>query len=155
MKEEIKVREYSDMVYRIAYSMTKKKSDAEDIFQEVFIKFFQNIDKMNDSEHEKRWLIRVTINECKMLYRKKGIRNEIELDENICEPYNYEYKASIHSYIKKLSDKYEIVIYLYYFEGYKIDEIAKILKTTQGTIKSRISRARKQLKDIMGVDLDE
>lgn len=155
MEVENKIREYSNLVYRIAYSMTKKKTDAEDIYQEVFIKFFKNIKKLKDQQHEKRWLIRVTMNECNMLYRKKSVRNEVELDENTCAPYNNEYQTSIHSYIKKLPYKYEIVIYLYYFEGYKIEEIAKILKTTSGTIKSRLSRAKKQLKEMMGEDFDE
>lgn len=155
MEVETKIREYSDLVYRIAYTMTNRKSDAEDIFQEVFIKFYKNIDKMKDVEHEKRWLIRVTINDCNMLYRKNQTRNEIELDENICKPCNDEYKVSIQSYIKKLPHKYETVIYLYYFEGYKINEIAKILRTTSGTIKSRLSRAKIQLKNIMGDDLNE
>lgn len=155
MEAENKIREYSNLVYRIAYSMTKKKTDAEDIYQEVFIKLFKNIKKLKDTEHEKKWLIRVTINECNMLYRKKNVRNEIELDENICEPYNDEYQTSIHSYIKKLPCKYGTVIYLYYFEGYKIEEIAKILKTTSGTIKSRLSRAKAQLKNMMGDEFDE
>lgn len=155
MEVENKIKQYSDIVYRIAYTMTNRKSDAEDIFQEVFIKFYKNIDKMKDDEHEKRWLIRVTTNECNMLYRKNKTRNEIELNENICEPCSDEYKIPVHSYIKKLTPKYQIVIYLYYFEGYKIAEIARILKTTSGTIKSRLSRAKQQLKNIMGDDLSE
>lgn len=155
MEVENKIREYSDIVYRIAYTMTHKKSDAEDIFQEVFIKFCKNINKFKDIDHEKKWLIRVTINECNMLYRKNKIKNETELDENICKPCNDDYKISVHTYIKKLTPKYQTVIYLYYFEGYKINEIAKILKTTSGTIKSRLSRAKQQLKNIMGDDLSE
>lgn len=155
MEVENKIREYSNLVYRIAYSMTKKKTDAEDIYQEVFIKFFKNIEKLKNEEHEKNWLIRVTINECNMLYRKNKVRNESELDENICEPYNDEYETSIHSYVKKLPHKYRIVIYLHYFEGYKIEEIANILKSTSGTIKSRLSRAKTQLKTMIGEDFYE
>lgn len=155
MDIENKIREYSDLVYRIAYSMTKTKVDAEDIYQDVFIKFFNNVNKLNDKEHEKRWLIRVTMNECNMLYRKKNVRNEVEIDENICQPCSNDYFVSIHSYVKKLPLKYQMVIYLYYFEGYKIEEISRILKTTSGTVKTRLSRAKLKLKEMIGDDFDE
>lgn len=155
MEIENKIREYSNLVYRIAYQMTSKKEEIDDIYQEVFIKFYKNIEKFKNQEHEKRWLIRVTTNECNMYYRKLNIRKETELDENISSTNIETNKNSILSYVKKLDSKYRIVIYLYYYEGYKINEIAKILKTTSGTIKSRISRAKKQLKTIMGDDFNE
>ena len=155
MNIEKKILDHSDMVYRIAYSMTKKKTDAEDIYQNVFIKFFQNIDKFDDLEHEKRWLIRVTVNECNMLFRKSFFKKEVELDENICIPCNDSYDISVYSYVKQLPSKYRIVIYLHYYEGYKVEEIASILKSSVGTIKSQLSRARSMLKDIMKEDFDD
>lgn len=155
MNIEEKIREYSDLVYRIAYSMTNKSCDTEDIYQDVFVKFYKNIDKFKDKEHEKRWLIRVTINECNMLYRKKNIRSEVELDENVCEPVNGDYKESVTSYVKKLPIKYQSVIHLHYFEGYKVEEIANILKTTTGTVKTRLMRARTKLKEMIGDDFFE
>ena len=143
------------MVYKIAYSMTKTRSDAEDIYQEVFIKLFENKKEFENDEHEKAWLIRVTVNCCKMLYRKAMFRKETALDENIDIGYLPNEEDEVYSYVKQLPRKYSIVIYLFYYEEYKINEIAKILKTTEGTIKSQLSRARNLLKDKMKGDFED
>lgn len=147
MNIEEKIRKYSDMIYKIAFSMTKTKDDADDIFQEVVIKFYQNEEKLENEEYEKAWLIRVTINFCKMLYRKNKNRREDVLDENIqcLDPE----QDDTFIYVKKLPEKYKIVIYLFYYEGYKINEIAKILKVREGTVKSQLARAREMLKTVM------
>ncbi len=150
---EEKIELYSDMVYRIAYSMTSKKADAEDVYQEVFMKLYNNQKEFESQEHEKAWIIRVTVNECKMIHRKSLFRKEVELDENI--GYQNEKDDYVFSCVKKLPEKYRIVIYMHYYEGYKVEEIAKILKSTTGTVKSQLSRSRAMLKDIMGGDLDE
>ena len=150
---EEKINKYSDMVYRIAYSMTSKKADTEDIYQEVFMKLYNNQKEFDSEEHEKAWIIRVTINECKMLHRKSMFRKEVELDENI--GYQDNQDDYVFQCVKKLPEKYRAVIYMHYYEGYKVEEIAKILKSTPGTVKSQLSRSRAMLKDIMGGDLDE
>lgn len=150
---EEKIRLYSDMVYRIAYSMTNRKVDAEDVYQEVFMKFYNNQKEFESSEHEKAWLIRVTVNECKMIHRKTLFRKEVELDENV----GYQNKDDdyVFSCVKKLPEKYRIVVYMHYYEGYKVEEIAKILNSTTGTVKSQLSRSRNMLKDLIGGDFDE
>ena len=153
MNIEEKVLKYSDMVYRIAYSMTNKQSDAEDIYQEVFIKLFEKDIKFVDEEHEKAWIIRVTINQCKMLRRKSIFKKEVSLDDNIdYETTNEEYHVL--EYVKKLPIKYNTVVYLYYYEGYQINEIAGILDTTEGTVKSQLSRARNLLKEMLKGEFD-
>lgn len=148
MEVENIVIKYSDTVYKIAYSMTRSRSDADDIFQDVFMKYFEKNIEFENEEYEKAWLIRVTINMCKMLYRKKSIRKEEELDENMNISTNNDDK-SVLEYVRKLPIKYHSVIYLHYYEGYQVNEIAKMLKTTSGTIKSRLSRARKLLQKNM------
>ena len=147
MEIEEKIRKYSNTVYRVAYSILKNETDAEDIFQETFIKFYKNIEKMKNEEYEKAWLIRVTINNCNMLLRKKKIRKEDEITEEI--PDTYEEKEDILKLVNNLPAKYRLVIYLYYYEGYKISEISKILKESEGTIKSRLSRAREYLEKMV------
>lgn len=147
MNIEEKIRKYSNMIYKIAFSMTKTKDDADDIYQEVVIKYYQNESNLQNEEHEKAWLIRVTINYCKMFYRKNKNRREEILDENI-QSLDPE-QDDTYMYVKKLPEKYRIVIYLFYYEGYKINEIAKILKTHEGTVKSQLSRAREMLKELM------
>lgn len=103
---EEKIRMYSDMVYRIAYSMTNRKADAEDIYQEVFMKLYNNKKQFESNEHEKAWIIRVTFNECKMIHRKNLFRKEVELDENI--GYKDEKDDYVFSCVKKLPEKYRI-----------------------------------------------
>ncbi len=147
MEIEEKIKKYSNMVYRVAYSILKNETDAEDIFQETFIKFYKNIEQMKNEEHEKAWLIRVTINNCNMLLRKKKIRKEDEITEEI--PDIHEEKEDILEVVNKLPAKYRLVIYLYYYEGYKISEISKILNDSEGTIKSRLSRAREYLEKMV------
>ncbi len=153
MSIEEKVIKYSDMVYKIAYTMTSRKSDADDIYQEVFIKLFEKNIDFDSEEHEKAWIIRVTINCCKMLKRKSFFKREVRLDDNIDYPFK-EDRFEVLEYVKKLPIKYNTVIYLFYYEGYQINEIARILETSEGTVKSQLSRARKMLKESMKGDFD-
>ena len=141
---EAKIKEHSNMVYKIAFLMLKNKEDSEEVYQETFIKLYENFRKMKNDEHMKHWLIRVTINNCKMLLRKRKRENLTELDENI----SFEDNSNITSIdaVKKLPEKYRIVIYLYYYEQYKVHDMCKILKLSEGTIKSQLSRAREILK---------
>lgn len=149
---EAKIKEHSNMVYKIAFLMLKNKEDAEEIYQETFIKLYENFKKMKNDEHMKHWLIRVTINNCKMLLRKRKRENLTELDENI----SFEDNSNITSIeaVKKLPEKYRIVIYLYYYEQYKVHEMSKILKISEGTIKSQLSRAREILKNELKEEYD-
>ncbi len=138
------IQTYSKLVYRIAFIMLNDKSDADDIFQEVFIKLYKQNNNFTNEEHKKAWLIKVTTNECRSLLRKSWFKNRNELDENIISP---EVEGREVFYIvEELAEKYRIVILLYYYERYKENEIAQILNLSEGTIKSRLHRARELLK---------
>ena len=132
--------------------MLKNQEDAEEVYQETFIKLYENFKKMKNDEHMKHWLIRVTINNCKMLMRKRKRENIVELDENISAEDNHN-SDSIEA-VKKLPEKYRIVIYLFYYEQYKVSEMSKILKISEGTIKSQLSRARDMLKNELKEEFD-
>lgn len=149
---EEKIKEHSNMVYKIAFLMLKNQEDAEEVYQETFIKLYENFKKMKNDEHMKHWLIRVTINNCKMLMRKRKRENIVELDENISAEDNHN-SDSIEA-VKKLPEKYRIVIYLFYYEQYKVSEMSKILKISEGTIKSQLSRARDMLKNELKEEFD-
>ena len=142
---EIKIQKYSNMIYRLALSMLKNRDDSEDVYQEVIIKFCKHYEELNDEEYEKAWLIRVTINQCKSLLRLSWFKNRDELDENI--PHLDKVKDDVYYAVSELPLKYRTVIYLFYYEGYKISEIAKILNEKESTIKSQLSRARAMLKN--------
>ena len=140
------VRKYADLVYRVALTMLKNKDDAEDIFQEVFMKICtENMSFMNE-EHEKAWLIRVTKNKCLDFLKRSCNKNREELDENLVkeESNNNQYVVEE---VMKLPEKYRIIIYLFYFEGYKITEISQILEINESTIKSQLVKARDLLKE--------
>jgi RNA polymerase sigma-70 factor (ECF subfamily) len=146
------VETYSDMIMRIAYQNCFNKSDSEDIVQEVFIKLMQNMDNFeNNPEYLKAWLIRVTINLSKD-YNKSSWYKKVEAinDNDVGYYFNTEEIGLIHE-LSKLKPIYRNIIYLYYYEGYKINEIAKILNLNENTVSSNLTRARKKLKEYLEV----
>lgn len=144
--EEI-VERYSNMIMQIAYQNVFNKSDSEDITQEVFIKLIKNIEKFNNEEYMKAWIIRVTINLSKDYNKSFWNRNTIGIDENL-KIFGEEYQ-NVFNEISKLKPKYRNIVYLYYYQGYRINEIAEILSMNQNTVSSCLTRARKSLKEIL------
>lgn len=144
---EKRIRQFADMIYRIACQNTSSYSDAEDILQEVSIAMVTKNAPLEDEEYLKRWLIRVTINKCRDMYRHlKLIETEpLELHEDIPSEEKEDFLEEIH----KLPEQYRTIIYLYYYENYSIKEIAAILDKSINTINSGLQRARKQLKIIL------
>lgn len=153
-KEEYKaiVIKYSDMVTRVAIMNVKNVDDAKDCYQNVFMKLYRYNKEFKSNEHLKAWLIRVTINECKD-YQKQFWKRNIDIDEIIVG--KEDEKFVILPVVMKLTSKYRNVLYLYYYEGYSTSEIAKILKESINTIKSRLTRGRKLLKKKLGDDFYE
>lgn len=140
-----KIEQYSDMVYRIALTRTDTIENAEDIFQEVFTKFSEKLPSFKDAEHEKAWFIRVTINMSKNMKNTAWNRKVVTLDENI--KFENQEENDIFSIVCELPENYKTVIYLFYYEGYKVKEISSILKKREGTIKTWLLRARNILKE--------
>ena len=148
MQRENKIKEiiekYSDMVYRIALTRCGCIENAEDIFQDVFIKLSEKMPNFESEEHEKAWLIRVTINLTKNMNNSSWNKKVITLDENIT--FETKEESDVFSSVCELPQNYRTVIYLLYYEGYKIKEIAKLMKTKEGTVKTWAFRAREILK---------
>lgn len=145
---------YANTVYRIAYSYVKHSDDAQDIAQNVFLKLFQSNTEFQDQEHMRRWLIRVAVNESKNLctsFWKKRIVPLEDSDFNKTSEYEFPYQESSDLYdaVMTLPHKYRIVIHLYYYEDYTVQEIANILHRKVTTIQTQLMRARKQLKTIL------
>ncbi|TYQ15374.1 UNVERIFIED_CONTAM: RNA polymerase sigma-70 factor (ECF subfamily) [Acetivibrio alkalicellulosi] len=139
------MNKYADMVYRLAYVMVRNNSDAEDIFQEVFIKLFQSQTPFNDKEHIKAWLIKTTTNHCKNLFKGYWYKNRISIDQVVIPVEDPEKKEIIQS-VLGLPTKYREVIYLYYYMGFSTEELASILNTKASTIRTRLKRGRGLLK---------
>lgn len=142
---------YSDMVKRICFVYLKNYEDTEDVFQEVFLKYVLFPDPFQSESHEKAWLIRVTINQCKDMlknfFRKKVVYLE-EVKEYVKEEVQED--SEVLEAVLSLPKKYKIVVYLYYYEGYSAVEIAKLLRKNENTIYSNLSRGRAELKKLLG-----
>ncbi|MCX4267850.1 MAG: sigma-70 family RNA polymerase sigma factor [Lachnospiraceae bacterium] len=145
------VEKYADTVRRVCFMHLKNKSDIEDVFQEVFLKYILHDDPFESEEHEKAWIIRVTINACKDVFKSFFRRNVCSLEEIETEPfYIQEENRFLLDSVLKLPDHYKNVIYLFYYEGYSAVEIAKILNKRENTIYTWLSRAKSKLKEELG-----
>lgn len=141
------VNKYANVMLRCAYTYCGNLTDAEDIIQEVFLKYLCKIPQFNNEEHEKAWFIRVTINTSKDYIKSFWRRKTEPINEHML--YKDEADVSIWDMVQKLIPKYRIVILLYYKEGYSIRQIAEILKVKESTIGTQLSRARDMLKEKM------
>ncbi|WP_409968414.1 RNA polymerase sigma factor [Bengtsoniella intestinalis] len=146
--EEI-VHLHGDMVYRIAITQTRHKEDAEDIFQEVFIALMGHLHSIESETHLKHWLIRTTINRCKNHHLCFWKQRVTLLPEQTDSPLPQEEHAlidEVREALAQLPSKLRSPTYLYYYEGYRVEEIATILELPSGTVKSRLHTARGRLK---------
>lgn len=139
------IEKYSDMVYRIALTRCGTIENAEDVFQEVFLRFSEKLPKFQNSEHEKAWFIRVTLNLTKNMKQTAWNRKIVSLDENIL--FEKKEENEVFSAVCELPQNYRTVIYLLYYEGYKVKEISNLMKRREGTIKTWLFRAREILKE--------
>ena len=139
---------YSDMVVRIAYHHVKNRADAEDIAQEAFVRLITAQPRLENEEHQKAWLIRVTVNLCKNLLRSPRSR-ELPLDD--LEEDRAQEQREIWDAVWRLPAKFRNAVYLYYYEGYSVAETAALLGKKPGTVASWLHRARLRLKtDLTG-----
>ena len=147
---------YSDMVLRIAYTYLKNRADAEDIVQDVFLRIIDKKPSFNDESHEKSWLIRATINMCKNKVNMFWNKNKCSIDDvqefAVSDKYNTD--TSVFQAVMALGEKYRVVVYMYYYEGYSTPEIADVIGKNETTIWSLLHRARNKLKDMLKEDYD-
>lgn len=138
---------YLDMVYRLAYARTGFKQDAEDISQEVMLKLMKHASQIENESHLKAWLIRVTVNQSNSLFRSAWKRLMMPLEEGVLkEVETLEDDDCLDEALEKLSLNLRTVIHLYYYEEMSMQEIAESLGIRAETVKVRLSRARKILK---------
>lgn len=138
---------YSDMVYRLAFLRTGNIADADDIMSNVFLRLIKNSHKIKSEEHLKAWLIRATINCSNTFFKAKRRINQVRITE-VDAVYEME-ENSVLPAVLKLPAHQKTVIYMHYFEGYSVEEIARLCGTKPGTVKSRLSRGREALKNTL------
>ncbi|OUN21586.1 hypothetical protein B5G34_10890 [Flavonifractor sp. An82] len=139
------VEAYGAMVYRLALAQTHSGHDADDVFQEVFLRYLRSAPAFQEEEHRKAWLLRVTVNCCKKLHRSFWRRNTVALSEAI--PALSQEEGELLDLLEGLPEKYRAVLHLYYYEGYATGEIADILGRSPNTVRSQLARGRALLHD--------
>ncbi|WMJ22406.1 sigma-70 family RNA polymerase sigma factor [Paludicola sp. MB14-C6] len=145
---------YSDTILRIAFHYVKNQNDAEDIVQNVFLKLISKVPVFENKEHEKAFIIRMTINLCKDYYKAAWHQKIVSLDD--CnETFEDEHKTDLLPIIRQLPTNYKNVIYLYYYEDYSIEQIANILQSKPATIATWLHRARTKLKTLLKGEFED
>ena len=145
------VQKYAKNVYTACMMRLDNAADADDCVQNTFIKLYQNAPDFHDENHLKAWLLRVAINECRKTARHR--RRFVALDTLREHPLSQsDAERDMTWALMRLEPKYREALYLYYYERYKVDEIAEILDTKSNTVKSLLKRGREKLKTIYGGD---
>ena len=145
--------EYSQTLYRIAFTYMKNRYDAEDALQETFLRLIRGRVAFVDAQHEKAWLIRTVSNVCRDMLKAKS-RHHLDLDAQTQLAAPEPEANALLAAILALPGKYTTAVYLYYSEGYAVSEIADMLRQSPNTVKTWLFRARKALKESLGGDLD-
>ena len=142
---------YADLVRRVCMIHLKNHADTEDIFQTVCLKYVTGTTEFESEEHEKAWFIRVTINACKDLLRSFFRSRTVSLDDLLEQPDQVpEDHREVLEAVLALPDKYRDVVYLHYYEGYTAPEIGTILHKNPNTVYTLLTRARDELRKMLG-----
>ena len=139
---------YFDMVYRLALARTKDKDMADDVCQEVFLRYIKTDKRFDSAEHIKAWLIKVTINCTKSMFTSSWFKKTVPLSQELV--FTTPEKSDLFDQVRKLSPKYATVIHLHYQEDLSIAQIAKLLGMKESTVKSHLFRGRQELKTLLG-----
>lgn len=144
------VTKHENKLYRTALTAMGNVSDAEDIMQEAFLRAYKKAPEFESDEHEKAWLIRVTVNLCKSRLRSPWHkRTETILDSYpASEPEQHELLEQIMA----LPSKYRTAIHLFYYEGYSVKDISELTGQREATVRSHLTRARQKLKSVLKED---
>lgn len=154
MREEQEVNgaidRYADTVRRLCMVHLKNREDTEDIFQNVFLKYALSSVDFQSAEHEKAWIIRVTINACRDLLRSFFRSRTVPMEESSSLAALEPETRDVLEVVLALPEKYKNVIYLHYYEGYPAAEIGRILGKNTNTVYTLLDRGRKLLKEKLG-----
>ena len=144
--------DWGDAVYRLALSQTRSKADAEDVYQDVFMRLYGDATEFTSSEHLKAWLLRVTINRCRDLAKSNWNRHTVAFDpvrDDIAELVRDPRDADVWDAVGQRPDNLRSSVHLHYVEGYTTDEIARMLHSQPATVRTWLSRARARVKDLL------
>jgi len=150
------VTQYSKTLYRIAFTTLRSIPDAEDIVQEVFLRLLKSKPQFASQEHQKAWLIRVTINLSRDRIRHSSKTElPLELCAELTQSNSDESNSDLLQVVLTLPEKYRTIIHLYYYEDYTINEIAQILSLPSATVGTRLARGRAMLRKMLEGDFSD
>lgn len=144
--------QYGGMVYRLAYSQTRCRADADDIYQEVFLRYFQKRPPFASEDHRRAWLLRVTVNRCRTLFASAWFRHRAPLEEGIGGAEREE--TGLDEALQALRPGDRMVLHLFYYEELSVQEIGQLLGRKESTIRTQLCRARRRLAQIMKGESD-
>ena len=151
-RAEYLAQTYSDAILRLSYTYLKNTSDAQDICQSVFVKLLTQPQEFESAEHERAYILRMAANACKDLLKSPWHKRTCGLEACGDLPAPQAEEGSVLSAVNELPAHYRSVIYLYYYEGYSVKEIAEILRIKETTVQTRLMRARNALREIVKED---
>ena len=143
------VRQYKDTIFRLAYSYTRNHFDAEDVTQNVLLQLYKTDKDFKSEAHLKNWLMRVTVNYCKNVFRAPWRKHENLEDYANTLAFEDEGTKDLFCMVMGLDKKYRVPLLLHYYEGYTIREIARITDTPEKTVSTRLARGRLLLKKLL------
>lgn len=138
-----------DTLYRLSFMYMKNVQDAEDAVHNTFLKAIETRKKFESEKHERAWLIRVASNICKNMLKSASRKNE-PLSDNIPDCNISSEAKELLCELSKLPDKLKVPVYLFYYDGYSSDEIGQMLNISSSAVRSRLQKAREQLKNVLG-----
>lgn len=151
------IERQGQLVYKLAFARCGNQADAEDIFQQVFLRYLTKKPEFVDAEHEKAWFIRVTVNRSKSLWGSAFRRHTQPLDNDLADTLadsrdplaGREDLADLADALNQLPPDYRVLIHLFYYEDISTAEIAQLLNRREGTVRMQLTRARRQLQEIL------
>lgn len=142
------INAYGTMVYRLAFSQTRNQADADDIFQEVFLRYIKKKPRFENEQHKKAWLLKVTVNCAKKLWGSAWRMKIVPITE-ANELFATPEQQTLDVELSRLSQADRTVIHLFYYEDLSVEKISEILGQKPSTVRTRLTRARRRLKEIL------
>lgn len=143
------VERWLDTAYRVALNCLRRPADAEDAVQEVFLRLWRTQPEFEGEEHQRRWIIRVTVNECRRIAVRPWYRHSVALEPWTEPVFSDVRDQELWEAVAALPEKYRLPLYLYYFEGYSVGETGELMGLKESTVQTRLGRAREKLKVLL------
>ncbi|MEA5018757.1 MAG: RNA polymerase sigma factor [Gordonibacter sp.] len=150
--------DWGNAVYRLALSQTRSRADAEDVYQDVFLRLFNDRTDFQSAEHVKAWLLRVTVNRCRDLTKSSWKRRTVAFDpqwDAPDTPARNEEEADVWDAVGRLPEQQRAAVHLHYVEGYSTEEIARLMGCQPATTRTWLFRARARIKELLAADASE